>query len=340
MRNDKDPAVALLQRVLRLSPEPFEYFTELDVHRALTEDPSGYFRFIKTGLADIAAGRVSLELPPKEIFQDNASGGDYRVMPCVVRKEGRAVKTVKIIGTNTQQLVVPDQITVGKAFAVHPSDNFVSHIFEACLLSSARTGICASLAVDLLAEKPNKISIIGGGRVGYYAALYVCAIAGATEIEICDLAGERAETTAAQLSLDVPNVIFSSTSFPHPATADVVILATTSKDAILAPPDTSASLVISLGADTDDQHELHQDWATSAKIFVDTIDSARYGDLRQWQHNNAISPDDLTDLFTLLRQPAMKSTHQRRAFISTGSALFDNLTIAYILEQKGQPGLF
>jgi len=85
------------------------------------------------------------------LFSDPGDAGDFRVMPCVVRRGGRVRKTIKVVGTNLAQQVVPGQITVGKALALHPVENFVTDLFEACLLSSARTGACAALALDLLA---------------------------------------------------------------------------------------------------------------------------------------------------------------------------------------------
>src|SRR3972149_874529 len=99
----------LQQKVLRIGREPYEYFDEQRVHRLLTANPSEYYRHMRDELADIAAGRAELELPPKQIFPDPGSTSDFRVMPCVVRRPGSARKTVKLIGTNTLQQLVQDQ---------------------------------------------------------------------------------------------------------------------------------------------------------------------------------------------------------------------------------------
>lgn len=330
----------LLQQVLRITPEPFIYFDEFQVHRILTRDPVDYLGFLHGQLDNIAKGEARLELPPKQIFHDPFDDADFRVMPCVVRMGGAACKTVKIIGTNTRQEQIPDQITVGKAFVIDSRENFVSHIFEACLLSSARTGACAALATKLLAPARNTLTVIGAGRVGYYAALYVASLGGVEVVRIADADHARATRTAALLAGQHCGPRIEAIPLESLPNTDIAILATTSREPLCQPPGWGAGLVISLGADTDNQRELAPEWADRADIFVDTVDSARFGDLAAWQKAGFISQETLVDLFDVLRQGSSPPASRPRVFISTGSALFDNLTIAYILDQFGnqKPG--
>jgi ornithine cyclodeaminase/alanine dehydrogenase-like protein (mu-crystallin family) len=109
-------------------------------------NPEDYYEYAKNTLLCIAAGKLSIELPPKQLFCDEDPASDFRIMPCIIKGKTNTRKTVKIVGTNIRQQLAPDQITVGKAFNMHPQENFISHIFDACILSSARTGICATLA--------------------------------------------------------------------------------------------------------------------------------------------------------------------------------------------------
>ncbi|MEW5942900.1 MAG: hypothetical protein AB1710_03490 [Pseudomonadota bacterium] len=330
------PSLAeLQQKVLRIGREPYGYFDEATVHRLLTDRPLDYFHFVKTGLADIAAGRTALELPPKQVFSDPGSTADFRVMPCVVRGAGGAMKTVKLIGTNTRQRLVPDQITVGKAFVMHPEENFVSHVFEACLLSSARTGLCAAIAIDLLARSRNKLACIGAGRVGYYAAFYAAALGGVDEIAIFDRDHNRAQQTADLLARQIPAVRFHAARERREANdAEVLVIATTSTEPLCSPRETRANLTVSLGADTDCQRELDPAWADAADIFVDTQDCARFGDLNSWREAGLIDTAKLVDLFRLLRDAIPSNSARPRVFVSTGSALFDNLTIGYLLHRS------
>ena len=321
-----------LTNLLRISTEPCKYFNDEQVHGYITDNPVEYFEYVKTCLKDIAEGKASLEMTPKQIFTDVEREGDFRVMPCVIHRNGKVYKTVKIVGTNIRQLVVPDQITVGKAFVLHPDDNFISHSFDGCLLSSARTGVCAAISIALHARTAERLTIVGAGRVGYYSALYSCAVMDVKRVRLIDSVPDRARNLAEHLSQVFPKIQFEVAEQLEPDDADVVVLATTSRQALCAPDDTTASLVVSLGADTDDQHELHENWVGKADIFVDTMDSARFGDLSLWQQSGLISLDDLTDLFSILRKPN-KTQERRKVFVSTGSAIFDNITIAYILSK-------
>jgi len=325
----------VLAHILRTHPEPYEYIDELKVHAALSADPGDYLSFLESNLVDIAAGRSVIEMPPKKIFSDPVGQGDFRVMPCVVRNSRSIVKTVKVVGTNMTQIRVPDQVTVGKAFHIHPEENFITHIFEACLLSSARTGVCAALAVKHLAPVRRRITIVGAGRVGYYVSLYVSQLEGVEEITIQDLKPGRAEAIAILIN-DSSNgrIRCRAVAEKDVDETDVFILATTSLEPLVGADDLRAHLVVSVGADTEYQHELKSSLAKVADIYVDTLDSVHVGDLREWIGSGALAEEDLVDLLRLLREGPRPVSGRARVFISTGSALFDNLTIKYFLNRS------
>jgi ornithine cyclodeaminase/alanine dehydrogenase-like protein (mu-crystallin family) len=322
----------LLRDVLRVSPEPYRYYTEAQVHDLLTRRPEEYVAFMKRSLVSVAHGRATLALPPKQVFADAATGGDFRVMPCELRDGGNVTKTIKLIGTNTVQRVVPDQITVGKLMVLDPTENFVAAVVEACLLSSARTGACAALAVDALARRRDQMVVIGSGRVGYYAALYGVAAAGVKRVVFCDVNAQRAREAARGLAARIPAARCEARSLDAIDATDVVVLATTSQIPLASPPAWRADLVVSLGADADTQSELDAAWGRCADLYCDTLDSLRFGDLRAWIETGVTDPAGVTDLLEVFRRPPPAS-NRPRVFISTGSALFDNLTARYLLEQ-------
>jgi ornithine cyclodeaminase/alanine dehydrogenase-like protein (mu-crystallin family) len=320
-----------LPGVLRVSPEPYRYWTEAQVHESLTRKPEQYVAFLKRSLLAIAERRATLTLPPKQVFEDPATGGDFRVMPCEVREKGRVTKTVKLIGTNTVQRAVPDQITVGKLLVLDPAENFVSAVVEACLLSSARTGACSALAVDALAREREEMVVIGSGRVGFYAALYGVAAARVKRVVFCDTVARRAREAARAVAARFPSARCEARPLDSVSTANVVVLATTSEAPVASPPGWGANLIVSLGADVDSQSELDPAWARAADIYCDTLDTLRFGDLRAWIESGIVDPAGVTDLLQVYRRPPAASERQR-VFVSTGSALFDNLTARYLLE--------
>lgn len=323
------------REVLRVSPEPFRYYTESQVHQLLTTRPADYARFVKNVLEAIASGRVQMVLPPKQVFEDPATHGDFRVMPCEVRGGDNVTKTVKLIGTNTLQRVVPDQITVGKLLVLDPAENFICAVMEACLLSSARTGVCAALAIDALARGRDEMVVIGSGRVGFYAGLYAVAAAGVKRVVFSDLVPRRAQQAASWLAGRFPGVRCEARALGEITTANVVVLATTSDNPVASPPGWGANLIVSLGADTDTQSELDPMWARYADLYCDTLDSLRFGDLRAWIEAGFMDATAATDLLAVYRDPPAAS-ERPRVFVSTGSALFDNLTARYLLEPSAR----
>ena len=322
----------LFKDIFRLNDEPFEYFDERAIHKLLTDRPEEYLDYVRRELINIANNKSLLEMPAKQIFHDEATRGDFRVMPCVVHCNGASRKTVKLIGTNIEQRMVRNQITVGKAFVFHPTDNYISHVFEACLLSSARTGICAALAVDVLSGPSSQsLTILGAGRVGFYAALYAGTLSCIKKIIFLDIDQTRAAQAAEAISEQFPDKSIEYGRIDGCHTTDILVIATTSNVPVCHPDSYIAKLIISLGADADDQHELDPAWIDlTDHIYVDTMDSVRYGDLRLWKRNKLITDDQLIDLISVLKKDEPPSQEQMRIFISTGAALFDNITIGYL----------
>jgi ornithine cyclodeaminase/alanine dehydrogenase-like protein (mu-crystallin family) len=117
----------------------------------------------------------------------------------------------------------------------------------------------------------------------------------------------------------------------------VVVLATTSQVPVISPPGWGANLVVSLGADADSQSELDAAWARCADLYCDTLDSLRFGDLRAWIEAGIVDPAGVADLLAVMRRDPPASDRPR-VFISTGSALLDNLTAGYLLGQAEPRG--
>jgi ornithine cyclodeaminase/alanine dehydrogenase-like protein (mu-crystallin family) len=320
----------LLQQVLRVHDEPYRFYNDWEVHDLLTRKPIEYLDHLLALLDSLARQESAIELPHKLVFEDEGAMSDFRVMPCVLRHPERVRKTVKLVGTNTRQRQVPDQITVGKAFALASEENYISAGFAGCLLSSARTGACAATAVRLLARTAERVLIVGAGRVGYYAAYYIAALGNTAEFIFHDRLEERAQYAARALQQAYP-AIDCTTAMEKAPDAAVVVLATDSLKPVYGEGRPTAGLIISLGADTHWQHELSPDLLNNAGICVDTLDSFSYGDLRLWREEGRISRDRVTDLLGLLRE--RPEPDGQTVFISTGSALFDNLTIDYLLER-------
>ena len=325
--------------VLRFANEPLIRLDDHRVHDLLTDAPADYLSFVREALTQLASGAATVELPAKQIFADSdSSGSDFRIMPCVVRHGDRVRKTVKLVGTNIEQQVVAGKITVGKAFAIHARENFITHEFDACALSSARTGACVAMAAEQLCGERRRVNFIGAGRVAYYAARYLAALGGVDSIVLCDSNSARAASTADLLSRHSCGVSVTHAGISELAAADLLVIATDSRAPVYGPGDFAVRTVISVGADSEFQHELDPALAGDSSMFVDTMDSVRYGDLKAWIGHGLIEPGSLTDLLSLIRNGVERHADRRAVFVSTGSALFDNLSIGYLLERLRPPG--
>lgn len=331
----------------RLDPEPCTWFDDAFCHRQLTESPVAYLDALQHDLQRIADGELALVLPAKQIFVDvvdqacrpGANTGDFRVMPCVVRGVDRITKTIKIVGSNFARKMVRERMTVGRALYLDPLENFVHSEFAAFALSSARTGACAAIAHRLL-HGGRRVTVFGAGPVAWYTAYYLVSDGGIDQLRLIDPNADKVQRTAQALKQQFPGLqcdYFAARAGVDDS--DVAVLATDSASPFFHPAMTKARLVISLGADSDEQSELHPEWINHAILITDLQDSALLGDLKRWQDGRLLAGRPQLDLLGLLRHKTRPTgDHERRVFISTGSALLDNLTIHYLLEKAGRPG--
>ena len=162
---------------------------------------------------------------------------------------------------------------MGKALCIDATENHITHIIGACLLSSARTGACAAIALKRLALSRRRVLVVGAGRVGSYAAFYISALPGVEEITFVDLLDDRAKAAAAVATNTFKSAaVFRTHEAGAPIDADAVIVATTARTPIVGPAETQARLVVSVGADAPIQHELSREWPAVADVYVDTLD--------------------------------------------------------------------
>lgn len=328
----------------RLDPEPCTWFDDASCHAQLTDAPVAYLNALQGDLQGIADGELVIALPAKQIFADSfdecsppgSARGDFRIMPCVVRGPGRMTKTVKIVGSNFSRKVVRERMTVGRALYLDPLENFVHSEFAAFALSSARTGACAAIAHRLL-HGGRSVIVFGAGPVAWYAAFYLASDDRIDRLHLIDPDVDKAHRTFSALKYQFPRLQGRVlTSLAHTDDSEVAILATDSQTPFFHPAMSTARLVISLGADSDAQSELDPEWLDHATLITDLKDSALIGDLKRWHDDQLLPGTPPFDLVSLMQMPtAPASYHGRIVFISTGSALFDNLTIHYLLEKAG-----
>lgn len=313
---------------VNLTHEPCRYRSDADIFIKLTEDPAGYLEYVESVLYSIRRGFSSHLTPDKCII--GGTDGDFRSMPSELHHRKCITKIVKVVGTNNTQRIVRGKITVGKVLNLHPEENFVTDILEANILSSARTGILSILATKKLGLDLHSATVIGCGNVGFFCAYYLCSLTNVKKVTFEDLDSNLEWSIVKWFREKYPDIIFepSSASDSLKLMDDLIICATSSKQPLFDPITSRANMIVSVGADTSYQRELNfgntLQLLENFNLVVDSYDALNYGDCLA----HKITPDQVKLLNVF--DPFSAGNKKRNIFISTGNALFDNITVGYL----------
>ena len=343
-------AIDPLARVLRLAVEPCVHYPEQIIHQALMNRVNEFMNVLEQFYFDWAGDHAAITQPPKQVFTRTGTRGDWRAMPCTIAPDrpltGKAVGSidaVKIIGTNEEECVVADKISVGKALLLHPTDHFVEAIFDVAALSSFRTAAISVLAFKYCGYRPDHVAgIIGAGRVGFYTAVILREWLNIERLLVCDVNDIRGRDF-----LDVMTAWYG-TKVRVTATPDVrresqaLFLATTSRLPLIdGRLERHVPFIASVGADADNLSELAPEVLEGRMLVSESRDNLAFGDLRRWHDSGLIRSEDLILLPTLMANAARSAgVPAPVVFISTGTAVQDALVCRFLHDRlNGQGGL-
>ena len=292
--------------------------------KILDRNPTGFMRFVFGEADAVQDGRLKVQITPKQVFTDKH--GDFRVMPCVLEGSGWPRKTVKVIGSNYLQKTVP-QVSPGKLLVLDPVENYCAWSIDACVISSARTGVLPAVIVRQIQPGAKTAWVSGAGRVGYYSAVYLGYLESVEKIYVSDARRERAIETIHDLRASkIPCEFLVGDNEEWPLVpCDVLVLATDSRAPVFY-EDGQTRLVVSLGADAMGLREVDIS-AAGRKIIIDTPDAVHLGDLPAWQ---AESNGQVTIEATLWWAGRKEPDPQHTVVCSTGSAIMDNIAAGFV----------
>ena len=330
MNDGLDPE---LRALLGIQPPASRDLDAARIHQLLTRQPFGYLGYLQRELAAVARGQLPVLSPPRQTFSDPKASGDFRVMPTVVGRYPRARKTVSVLGSHAGRAGQGANAVVGRTLLLDPVANGVVASFDAGALASARAGATAALAVALLEGGHDQALVLGAGRVGFYAALYLAARGAARRIVLADAQPGRARRAAEYLSRWYPEVGLEAGDLRELAQEwSFVVTATDSREPVYQARRNPAPVVVSLGADTAWRRELPLSLAGAWPVYVDSVDALRTGDLKHWRSRGLMRPGDLVDLVALVREGSKPPGEDPVVFVATGSPLLDNLTVGYLMQ--------
>jgi len=323
----------LIQDLLRLEDETHIHFNEIQIHDVLVENIPEFMEYLKTFYQEWNSSDSLVNLPKKQIFQTENINGDFRIMPCMIN-DNYNIKAVKVIGTNEENKVIKDKICVGKAFLIHPYDNYIYAMFDVCVLSSFRTAAISVLAFHLLqSSQASGIGIIGTGRIGFYTALILNKWLQMDHFHCNDVNPKNRENFLKLSEKYMPDVqIDFIEANEMEKTCDSVFLATDSTKAILnAQNAQKLKFISSVGADADNLSELDASLLEGRTIVTDSYHSMMLGDLKVWEDQKIIDKNQILELSTLIDDKNIQM--QNVLFISTGIATQDALISQFVYDK-------
>ncbi len=322
-----------IKQLLRLQDEPFVHISDPEIHTILMTHASELMDLFKHIYIEWGQNEEAVYIPKKKVIQTPGLKGDFRVMPCITTLHG-GIKAVKVIGTNEENKIIKDKISVGKTLLLDWHDNYVTAILDTCVLSSYRTAAISLLAYSLTEDQQSQnIGIVGTGRIGFYTAFLLHSWLGIKHINYCDPNPQIIKNFQTLASIYMPELTINSmTEDEIIKDSDALFLATDSQIPILNAANTEhLTFISSVGADADNLSELHESMIDKYQIITDSIQSMMLGDMSIWEKNDYLSQQDVVVLKDIINTPNPLSGHT--LFISTGVAIQDAIITQFVINK-------
>jgi ornithine cyclodeaminase/alanine dehydrogenase-like protein (mu-crystallin family) len=295
--------------------------------------PQDYLAAVEAGFRAYASGSVDVPMPMHIPAEDGAfhAKGARLVLD-------RAYVAVKLNGNFTanprrhrlptiQGVVVLCDGTTGSVLA----------IMDSAEITLRRTAAASALAARFLAiPDADCIAVCGCGEQGRAQLAALAQVMPLRCALVWDLDGKKARAFAqdmrTMLGLDVVDVAEASDAT---RSSRVIVTATTARAPFLTPDMVQAgAFVAAVGADSPDKSELAPELMAKATIVVDLLaQAATLGDLHHAIDAGLVASADVhAELGDLVvgRKPGRTSAHEVIVFDSTGTAIQDVASAAWI----------
>jgi len=212
-------------------------------------------------------------------------------------------------------------------------------------ITSLRTAAATGVAAKYLARKDSRtVTICGCGNQGRVQAIAISRIYRLDTLFVYDKTAEQAENLARQLTADLGIPITSVSDLPAAVRqSDICVTCTTSHKPFLGPEDVlPGTFVAAVGADNPEKQELHPALMAKSKIVADILEQcAVMGDLHHAIAAGVVTRADVhAELSEIVagKKPGRESDHELTIFDSTGMALQDVATAAFLYEKAQSEG--
>ena len=212
-------------------------------------------------------------------------------------------------------------------------------------ITSLRTAAATAVAAKYLARKDSRtVTICGCGNQGRVQAMAISRIYELKTLFVYDKSAEQAQRLAQQLSANLRLSVMTVSDFPAAARqSDICVTCTTSLKPLLGLEDVSpGAFVAAVGADNPEKQELHPALMAKSKIVADILEQcAVIGDLHHAIAAGVVTRADVhAELGEIVagKKPGRESDQEITIFDSTGMALQDVATAAFLYEKAQRQG--
>jgi len=208
-----------------------------------------------------------------------------------------------------------------------------------------RTAAATAVAAKHLARKESRtVTICGCGNQGRVQAIAISRIYRLDTLFAYDTSAEQAKRLARQLTADLGISVTPDSSLRTAVLqSDICVTCTTSQKPLLGPEDVlPGTFVAAVGADNPEKQELDPALMAKSKIVADFLEQcAVMGDLHHAIAAGVVTRADVhAELGEIVagKKPGRESDREITIFDSTGMALQDVATAAFLYEKAQRQG--
>jgi len=212
-------------------------------------------------------------------------------------------------------------------------------------ITSLRTAAATAVAAKHLARRNSRtVTICGCGNQGRVQAMALFRIFRLQTVFAYDKSAEQAQRLAQQLTADLGIPVTPASNLSTAVRqSDICVTCTTSRRPLLGPEDVlPGTFIAAVGVDNPEKQELHPDLMAKSKIVADILEQcAVMGDLHHAIAAGVVTRADVhAELGEIVagKKPGRESDEEITIFDSTGMALQDVATAAFLYEKAQRQG--
>lgn len=258
--------------------------------------------------------------------------GTGLVMPAYIHGEPYYVtKLVGVFERNPARGLptVPAQVVVNDA-----ETGLSLAYMDGTYVTAARTACVGGLSARALTTGPVDVTVIGAGMQGRWQAKAIDAAVEVESVTFVDLDESTLEDAVRELRSELSRPVSAAEDAGAAvSSADVVVTATTSSTPVFSGGDlTDGTVVVAIGAYTEDMQEIEADtFDRAGRVFADVPgEVAQIGDILE----SGLDEADLRPFATLLEDDSRPMSDDEIVVVeSVGSAVMDAAAAGYVYDR-------